>query len=177
MTSTMKKEAKATAVKKGTFYECGWCGKEGTNTAYYTTKKRVICGRMVEQGKEYFCSYKCQHIDCLEHNRRKLIANIDFTNELLDELKKIMADFIKKGDKISPCVLKTAKLLNIFKKVLTFVISGDKPSARKLYEEKKAIVTDYTEDLLADKEWERLYMFFINGFAELDDAMSDGVSV
>jgi len=175
--ATMKKQAKATAVKKGTFYECFWCGKEGTNAPYYSDVNKVVCGRMVEKGKKYFCSAKCQHISCSEHNRRTVIDCIDFANGALVRIKDAVADLIKEGIKIPPPLLQTAKLINIFKKVLTFLISGDKPSARKLYDEKKEIVTDCTEDLLADKVWGDMYMVFINWFAELDGLMSDEVSV
>jgi hypothetical protein len=175
--ATMKKQAKATAVEKGTFYECVWCGKEGTNAPCYSTTKRVVCGRAVEQGKKYFCSEKCQHISCSEHNRRQMILDIDWANKNLGDIKKIVADFIKEGEKIPLALLQLAKLLNIYKKVLTFIVSGDKSSARKLYDEKKESVTDCTEDLLVDEVWGKLYMFFINRFAELDGMMSDGVSV
>ena len=174
--ATMKKQAKATAVKKGTFYECVWCGKEGTNAPYYSDVSKVVCGRMVEKGKKYFCSAKCQHISCSEHNRREIIKDIDFTNEVLADTKKIVASFIKEGNKISPSLLQFAKLINIYKKVLTFIVSRDKPSARKLYDEKKAIVTDCAEDLLADKVWGQLYMFFINRFAEVDGVINNDVS-
>ena len=174
--ATMKKHAKATAVKKGTYYECGWCGKEGTNTPYSSIKKSVVCGRAVEKEKRSFCSAKCQHIDCVESNRREGIAAIDFTNEALDIIKLAVAEYIEKGCKINPVVLQMAKLLNIHKKVLTFIISGDTPSARKLYDEKKAIVTDCAEDVLADEVWGEVYMFFINRFAELDGMMTGDCS-
>ena len=170
--ATMKKQAKAKAVEKGTFYECGWCGKEGTNTPYNSISKKVVCGRAVEGATTYFCSAKCQHIYCVEHNRRKVIAAIDFTNEALDMVKDVVAESIKEGEKINPIVLQCAKLINIHKKVLTFIVSGDKSSARKLYDEKKAIVTDCAEDVLADKEWADVYMFFINRFAEVDGMLS-----
>ena len=174
--ATMKKQAKATAVKKGTYYECGWCGKEGTNTPYSSTTNGVVCGRLVEEGKTYFCSAKCQHIHCAEHNRRHVIESIDFTNESLDIIKIAVAEYIEKGCKINPVILQMAKLLNIHKKVLTFIVSGDKSSARKLYDEKKTIVTDCAEDVLADEVWGELYMFFINRFAELDGMMTDDCS-
>jgi predicted nucleic acid-binding Zn ribbon protein len=174
--ATMKKQAKATAVKKGTYYECAWCGKEGTNTPYSSTTNKVVCGRAVEQGKKYYCSAKCQHISCVEHNRRRVIEAIDFTNTALGMVKNGVAEHIKDGDKINPVILQMAKMLNIFKKVLTFLVSGDTPSARKLYDEKKAIVTDCAEDVLADKEWADLYMFFINRFAEVDGMLTDRCS-
>jgi len=175
--TTMKKQAKAKAVEKGTFYECGWCGKEGTNAPCGSDVKKVVCGRMVEEGKNYFCSEKCQNIYCVESNRRILISDIDFANKILGDIKKIVTSFIKEGEKIPPLLLQLAKLLNIFKKVLTFVISGDKPSAQKLYDEKKEIVTDYTEDLLADKVWGDSYMVFINKFAILDEVIGDDVPI
>ena len=174
--ATMKKQAKATAVKKGTYYECGWCGKEGTNTPYSSTTNEVVCGRAVEKEKNYFCSEKCRHIYCVERNRRKGIEAIDFTNESLDMVKNIVAEYIEEGDKINPIILQMAKLLNIYKKVLTFIVSGDTPSAQKLYDEKKVIVTDCAEDVLADEVWGEMYMFFINRFAELDGMMSDDCS-
>jgi len=177
MTSTMKKQAKATAVEKGTFYECVWCGKEGTNAPCYSDVNKVVCGRMVEQGKKYFCSEKCQYIACTEHNRNEIIKDIDFANKILGDIKKIVTTFIKGGEKIPPLLLQNAKLINIHKKVLTFIVSGDKPSARKLYNEKKEIVTDCAEDLLADESWGKLYMFFINRFAEIDNMLSDECSV
>ena len=175
--ATMKKQAKATAVEKGTFYECGWCGKEGTNAPYHSTENEVICGRRVEGEKIYFCGDKCQDIYSLEHNRRSMFEDIDWANRTLVRLKHSVTYYIKNGDKIPPILLQTAKLVNIYKKVLTFIISGDTPSARKLYNEKKEIVTDYIEDLLADKEWEYLYMTFINNFSELNEMMSDGFCV
>jgi len=138
---------------------------------------KVVCGRAVEEGKKYFCSDKCQHIHCVENNRREVIKGIDFANKGLDLVKNVVAEHIEVGTKITPCILQMAKLLNIFKKVLTFVISGDKPSARKLYDEKKEIVTDYTEDVLADKLFGDMYMFFINRFAELDGVINNDVSV
>ncbi len=171
----MKKQAKAKAVKKGTFYECAWCGKEGTNAPTYSIMKRVICGRAVEVKKNYFCSDKCHHIDSVETNRRSVIEAIDFANRGLDSLKDVVARQIKDGNKIDPGYLQMGKLLNIIKKVSTFIISGDKPSARKLYDEKKELVTDYTEDLLAHKVLGGVEMSFINMFAEHDEAMSDDV--
>lgn len=175
--ATMKKQAKAKAVEKGTFYECGWCGKEGTNAPCYSVEQEVICGRAVEGKEIYFCSDKCQDIYSVEHNRRSVIKDIEWANDTLDRLKDAVAKYIKNGDKISPVLLQTAKLVNIYKKVSTFIVSGDKPSARKLYEEKKEIVTDYIEDVLADKEWEYLYMMFINQFAELNETMRDDCSI
>ena len=174
--ATMKKQAKATAVKKGTYYECGWCGKEGTNTPYNSISKKVVCGRAVEGATTYFCSAKCQHIYCAEHNRREVIESIDFTNESLDMVKDVVAESIKEGEKINPIVLQCAKLINIHKKVLTFIVSGDKSSARKLYDEKKELITDYAEDMLADEVWGEMYMFFINRFAEVDGMLSDDCS-
>jgi len=174
--ATMKKHAKATAVKKGTFYECFWCGKEGTNAPCYSISKIIVCGRAVEKREKPFCSEKCRHIHCAENNRREVIEAIDFANRGLDKVKNLVADFIKEGDKIPPSVLQFAKLLNIYKKVLTFIISGDKPSARKLYDEKKEIVTDCAEDLLADKIWTKLYMYFIDRFAELNEMMTNDCS-
>ena len=170
--ATMKKAAKAAAVKKGTFYECGWCGKEGTNTPYSSFKTNAVCGRMVGGEKKYFCSAKCQHIHCAESNRRKVIGTIDFTNNSLDIVKIILAASINEGNKIDPVVLQVAKLLNIYKKVATFIVSGDKSSARKLYDEKKAIVTDCAEDVLATEKWADMYMFFLDRFAELDGMLS-----
>ena len=174
--ATMKKQAKAKAVEKGTFYECVWCGQEGTNAPYSSTTKRVVCGRAVEQGKKYYCSAKCQHIYCVENNRRKVIAAIDFTNETLDMIKAVVAESIEEGEKINPIVLQCAKLVNIFKKALTLIVSGDKSSARKLYDEKKALITDCAEDMLADKVWGDMYMFFINRFAEVDGMLHDDCS-
>jgi predicted nucleic acid-binding Zn ribbon protein len=175
--ATMKKAAKAAAMEKGTFYECGWCGKEGTNTPYNSIRKKVVCGRAVEGATTYFCSMKCQYIHCAESNRRKVIAAIDFTNETLDMIKNVVAEYIDEGEKIDPVLLQVAKLVNIFKKVLTLIVSGDKSSARKLYDEKKAIVTDCAEDVLASEAWGDLYMFFINRFAEVDGMLHDDCSV
>jgi predicted nucleic acid-binding Zn ribbon protein len=171
--ATMKKQAKATAVKKGTYYECGWCGKEGTNAPCCSSINKVVCGRLVENGKHYFCSAKCQNIYCAESNRREVIECIDYTNEVLDDIKKCMSYSIKHGEKIDPVLLQVTKLTNIYKKVLTLIVSRDKSSARKLYNEKKAIVTDCAEDVLASEEWGELYMFFINRFAELNEMMDD----
>ena len=170
--ATMKKQAKATAVKKGTFYECHWCGKEGTNAPCSSAKMEVVCGRAVKEDTKYFCSAKCQRTSCVEQNRREGIDSIDFTNRALDVIKIGVAQFIKHGKKIDPVLLQVTKLMNIYKKVLTFIVSGDTPSARKLYDEKKAIITDCTEDVLADDKG-KVYMFFINKFAELDEIMSD----
>jgi len=175
--ATMKKQAKAKAVEKGTFYECVWCGKEGTNAPCSSTRQEIMCGRSVETGTIYFCSVKCRRTYCLEYNRREAIKSIDVANEILDKIKVAVAAYIEHGHKIEPCVLQMAKLLNIYKKVLTFIISGDKPSAQKLYDEKKEIVTDYTEDLLANKLWSRLYMTYIDRFAELDEVLKYNCSI
>ena len=170
--ATMKKAAKAAAVKKGTYYECGWCGKEGTNAPYKSEFMTPVCGRMVAGKTNNFCSKKCRHIVAAEHNRREVITCIDYTNQVLDEIKSSVAYSIKHGEKIDPVLLQVTKLINIYKKVLTFIVSRDKSSARKLYDEKKAIVTDCAEDVLADKEWADVYMFFINRFAEVDGMLS-----
>ena len=175
--ATMKKQAKATAVEKGTFYECVWCGKEGTDSPCYSNSKKSVCGRMVETEKKEFCSVKCHHIYSVETNRRKVIYDIDFANMILADIKEMIAEYIEQGEKLPSRVLQTAKLVNIFKKVLTFIVSGDKLSARKLYDEKKEIVTDCAEDLLADEVWGDLYMFFINRFVEIAELMRDEVSV
>ena len=173
MASTMKKATKAKAVKKGTYYECVWCGKEGTNTPWCSAKMDVVCGRSVKGVSKLFCSEKCQYIYCAEYNRRCLIASIDFTNKTLDDIKRRVTNFIKKGEKVDPVLLQIAKLMNIYKKVATFIVSGDRSSARKLYDEKKAIVTDCAEDVLADKTYENWYMKFIDKFVELDEMISD----
>ena len=173
MASTMKKEAKAEAVAKGTFYECGWCGKEGTDAPYESISRRTVCGRTSKTGTKPFCSEKCRRISCVETNRRIVLEAIDATNMALDIIKTGMAEFIKHGKKIDPVLLQVAKLFNICKKVLTLIVSGDKPSARKLYDEKKATVTDCSEDVLAHEVWSKLYMSFINEFAEIDEMMRD----
>ena len=122
MASTMKKQAKATAVKKGTYYECRWCGQEGANAPHNSTQNKVVCGRLVEEESLYFCSVKCQHIYSAEHNRREVIRGIDWTSKALDGLKALVAICIKKGEKIEPVVLQSAKLLNIYKKVFIFIL-------------------------------------------------------
>jgi len=172
----MKKATKAAAVKKGTYYECGWCGQEGTNAEYSTNSSSVVCGRMVMKKDKSFCSEKCRHIVAAEHNRREVIASIDYTNEALADIKDEVATLIKDGEKIDPVILQIAKLLNIYKKVLTFIVSRDMSSARKLYDEKKAIVTDCAEDVLANQEWAEMYMFFINRFAEVDGMLNGDCS-
>jgi len=177
MASTMKKAAKAAAVKKGTFYECGWCGKEGTDSQYTAVDWSVVCGRMVESSGRSYCSAKCQYICAAEHNRDNILDDIEGANEKLDAIKKRVAITLKNGDKISPSLLQTAKLFNIYKKVLILIVSGDKPSARKLYDEKKPIVTDCAEDLLADEAWAESYMPTINKFAEIEGLLDDACSV
>jgi predicted nucleic acid-binding Zn ribbon protein len=174
--ATMKKATKAAAVKKGTYYECGWCGQEGTNARYRSEFMTPVCGRLVAGKTNYFCSKKCRHMVSAEHNRREVIGCIDYTNEVLDTIKSSVAYSIKHGEKIDPVLLQVTKLINIYKKVLTLIVSGDKPSARKLYDEKKAIVTDCAEDVLADEYWAEMYMFFINKFAEVDGMMNDECS-
>ena len=174
--ATMKKAAKAKAVKKGTFYECSWCGKEGTDAPCCSYVMDVVCGRPVKGVSKFFCSEECQYIYCAEYNRCRLIKSIDFTNKTLDDIKRLVTNFIKKGEKVDPVLLQIAKLMNIYKKVATFIVSGDKSSARKLYDEKKELITDYAEDMLADKVWGDMYMFFINRFAEVDGMLRDDCS-
>ena len=166
--ATMKKQAKAEAVKKGIFYECGWCGKEGTDSKYTTDRGSVVCGRMVKVVDRSYCSAACQHMACAEHNRASVLGDIEWANEALDAIKDFMAAILKNGDKIPPNLLQIAKLFNIFKKVATLIVSGNKSAARKLYAEKKEIVTDCEEDLLADEHWSDSYMPFINKFAEIE---------
>ena len=173
MASTMKKEAKAKAVAKGTFYECGWCGKEGTDAIYTTDKGSVVCGRMVRKADHSYCSQKCLYMVVAQHNRAELLGCIQWANEALDSIKGYVAEIIADGEKIPPQLLHVAKLFNIYKKVLTLIISGDKPSARKLYDEKKETVTDCAEELLANKGWADSYMPFINKFAEVNEMMGD----
>jgi hypothetical protein len=177
MASTMKKAAKAAAVKKGTFYECGWCGKEGTNSRYTAVDWSVVCGRMVDGAGRSYCSAKCRYMVAAEHNRANILDDIECANERLDSIKKHVAETLKNGDKIPPIILQNAKLINIYKKVLTLIVSGDKPSARKLYDEKKPIVTDCAEDLLANEDWSESYMPTINKFAEIEGLLDGGCSV
>ena len=174
--ATMKKATKTAAVKEGTYYECGWCGQEGTNAKYTADSSSVVCGRMVVKKYKSYCSEKCLDIYSLEHNRRQLIAGIDKTNEKISIIKEVVAQTINCGGKIDPVILQIAKLINIYKKVLVLVVSGDKSSARKLYNEKKDIVTDCAEDMLANEEWKELYMPFINRFAELDGLLNGDCS-
>jgi predicted nucleic acid-binding Zn ribbon protein len=171
MASTMKKAAKEAAVKKGTFYECGWCGKEGTDAFYKTERGSVVCGRMVRKEDRSYCSEKCQYVVISQHNRREALACIDYANGFLDMVRKYVAVFIKEGEQIPPQLLQAARLFNIYKKVMTLTVSGDKPSARKLYDEKKETITDQVEELLASNDgyWSDMYMTFINKFAEVND--------
>jgi hypothetical protein len=173
MASTMKKQAKAKAVKKGTFYECGWCGKEGTNSRFTADKGAVVCGRIVRTADRSYCSDKCQHADCAEHNRDAILGDIEWANEILAVIKQYVTEILQHGDKIPPALLQIAKLFNIFKKVTTLLVSGDKSSARKLYDEKKPIVTDCVEDMLADEDWAETYMPLINKYAGLDGMLRD----
>jgi hypothetical protein len=172
--ATMKKQAKAAAVKKGTYYECRWCGQEGTNAPYQSEEITSVCGRMVAGKISYYCSEKCRYTFCAEGNRRDAIKEIDRTNETLDDIKDCVAAAIKHGDKIDPVLLQVAKLFNIYKKVMTLIISGDKSSARKLYDEKKELITDCAEDMLASEEWAGMYMSIINSFAEAEKLMDRG---
>ena len=170
----MKKAAKAAAVKKGTYYECGWCGQEGTNSRYESETLESVCGRMVVEKTNYFCSEKCRHIFCVENNRRDAIKEIDRTNDTLDVIKRWVAFYLETDRKIDPVLLKAAKLFNIYKKVMTLIVSGDKPSARKLYDEKKELLTDCAEDMLASKQWEHMYMVILDKFAEVEQLLDGG---
>jgi len=168
MASTMKKAAMEKAVAEGTFYECKWCGKEGTNSQYKTTSSEPICGRAVVCKTDTYCSYECCYADTVETNNKFILERIDWANHLLDMSKEHVADAIKHGLKLHPVILLVAKIMNILKKVLTLIISGDKPAAQKLYDEKKATITDCAEDLLADDATASIYMNVLNNFSSVE---------
>ena len=164
----MKKATKEKAVAEGTFYECKWCGKEGTNSKYKTTSSKPICGRAVVYKTDTYCSYECGYAETVENNNKIILKRIDWANHVLAMSKQNVADAIKHGLKLHPVILLVAKILNIYKKILTLIISGDKPAAQKLYDEKKATITDCAEDLLADDATASIYMNVLNNFSAVE---------
>ena len=166
----MKKEAKATAVKKGTFYECMWCGKEGTNSQYTTTSQTPVCGRMVD-GKTYsYCSRACGMAYTKESGRKLILRLNDWATEVIDMCKLDVTEAINAGVKVRPVVLRIAKVINVYKKVLVAIISGDNSTAQKLYDKHKETITDCAEDILADED--EAYMAVLNKFAGLKTVLA-----
>jgi len=160
-------------VKKGTYYECAWCGQEGTNSRYVSENLESVCGRMVAKTTKPFCGAKCRRIFTVEHNRCATIEEIEKANDALDVIKKAIAFCLETDRQIDPVLLQVAKMNNIYKKLMTLIVSGDRSSARKLYDEKKAIITDCAEDILASKQWESMYMSVLNKFAEAESMLDD----
>ena len=170
MTSTMKKEAKANAVKKGTFYECKWCGKEGTNAEYTTPSQKPVCGRMVVVATYSYCSLMCG-MACTKESGRKMILRLnDWATEIIDLCKLDVTEAINDGVKVRPVVLRIAKVINVYKKVLVAIISGDNSTAQKLYDKHKETITDCAEDILVDED--EVYMVVLNKFAGLETMLS-----
>ena len=168
MASTMKKEAKAKAVKKGTFYECHWCGKEGTDARYNSDVKMTVCGRSVINRVDRFCSLNCMKVDVVESNRRMVLEQIESMNHITEGYRKVVVESVEDGTKIDHAFTQIAKLANIYKKVLTLRVSGDRLGALKLYTDKKATITDCIEDVLADKLYSKWYMDWVDRFANVE---------
>ena len=168
MASTMKKATKAEAVKKGTFYECHWCGKEGTDARYDSVIKRTVCGRAVIDRVERFCSLNCMKVDVVESNRRMVLEQIEAMNHITGVYRKVVVESVEDGTKIPHAFTQIAKLANIYKKVLTLRLSGDRLGALKLYTDKKATITDCIEDVLADKRFSKYYMEWVDRFANVE---------
>jgi hypothetical protein len=173
MASTMKKEAKAKAVKKGTFYECGWCGKEGTDAPYDSFVKRTVCGRSVLDRIERFCSLNCMKVDVVESNRRMALEQIEEMNRITESYRKVVVESVEDGTKIDHAFTQIAKLANIYKKVLTLRVSGDRLGALKLYTDKKATITDCIEDVLADKLYSFWYMDWVDRFSRVEGILDE----
>ena len=177
MASTMKKAAKAVAVAEGTFYECAWCGKEGTNTKFSSCKVDSVCGREVITRKLFYCSKNCMLSKMIEDNRRFAIDSIEWANTMIAQFKTHVTQTIKDDDQVDPTMLQIIKIVNILKKVTTLALSGDKPSARKLFEEKKEIITDCAEDVLADADWSDTYIDLLNRIADAKTLLKHDTSL
>jgi hypothetical protein len=166
--ATMKKQAKAEAVKKGTFYECHWCGKEGTDALYDLNIMRTVCGRAVINRTHRFCSLNCMKIDAAESNRRMVLNEIEWANRMTGGYRAIVTEAIENGEAIHPTVTQIMKMTNIYKKVLILRLSGDRRAALKLYADKKATITDCVEDVLADKDVSERYMAWVDRFSRVE---------
>jgi len=164
----MKKQAKAEAVKKGTFYECGWCGKEGTDAVYDSNIMRTVCGRAVLHRTIRFCSLNCMKIETAESNRRMVLDEIEWANLMTEGYREIVTCAIETGKVIHPAFTQIMKMTNIYKKVLVLRLSGDRDAALKLYDEKKSIITDCVEDVLAHKDFSEQYMPWVDRFSRVE---------
>ena len=177
--ATMKKATKAAAVAKGTYHECAWCGKEGDDFTHTSTSSKVVCGRAVTLGKAYYCSAECCHIETVETNRRNILERLDWINGVIDNFKKFLTEAVARGVQVPPTTMRIAKIAHILKKVLTLIMTGDKPSAQKVYDENKATITDCEEDILASSPHKasEVYMVFIDSFAGVETMLKPSTSV
>jgi len=170
--ATMKKQAKAEAVKKGTFYECHWCGEEGTDALYDMNIMRTVCGRAVINRTHRFCSLNCMKIDAAETNRRMVLDEIEWANRMTGDYRVMVTYAIKSGEVIPPIFTQIMKMTNIYKKVLTLRLSGDRLAALKLYTDKKPLITDCVEDVLAHKDLSERYMNWVDRFSRVEGILN-----
>ena len=174
----MKKAAKAKAVEKGTFYECHWCGKEGTNTKWTSNSYTSICGRRVLDHTNSFCSEKCLDIDTVENNRVAILSHIDYIDACILVYKEAVADAIAAGEKVRPIILTLAKTYKIIRKVLVLIVSKDKTAARELYLAHREFIGNSAEELLEITDGDaggigELYMHILNTCAKIDTYLSE----
>lgn len=178
MASTMKKMAKTKAVAEGTFYECGWCGKDGTNTKWTSSSYTSICGRRVLDHTNSFCSEKCRAIQMVENNRVSVLSHIDRIDTCILVYRMAVADAIAAGKKVRPIFLTLAKTDKIIRKVLVLIVSKDKTAARELYLAHREFIGNSAEELLEITDGDaggigEQYMHILNTCAKIDTILSE----
>ena len=155
-----------------TKYTCEVCGRK-TKTPVQDETTEYSCGQSLPATITYTCSLKCSHDWELTNRTRDTLANIDKLSERIDLAKDCIAEAIADKAQIPKVLLSIVRLYKIEKALFTLIVSEDYKSAHNLYEQKKEIMSDALEDILADEVLSGRYVKECNIVKLLADIIED----
>ena len=145
--ATRKKAAKAKAVADGTFYECGYCGKEGTNPPVSSNHYTYSCGQRGDPTTTHFCSKPCGRAYINEDNNITWCKDLDAINYAIENYKGLVKMAVEKGEQLPKRIISDLKLFNIKRAMLVLLLQGDRKAVHNLYMEKREVISDALEEI------------------------------
>ena len=161
--ATMKKAAKAKAVAGGTFYECGYCGKEGTNAPFSCKEYNYSCGQKGDPKTARFCSKSCARTYIIEGNATSWCKELDELDQRIENYKGVVKMAVECGEQLPKRIISDLKLFKIKRAMLALLLQGDRKAVQNLYKEKREVISDALEEIYetygdGDGDDKRIYL-------------------
>ena len=143
----MKKAEKAAAVADGTYYECGYCGKEGTNPPYSSRYYTYSCGQKGDPKTTHYCSKPCGRTDFNERNNIMWCKAVDDLDQTIENYKGLVRMAVEEGEQLPKRIISDLKLFKINRAMVVLLLQGDKKAVQNLYMEKREVISDALEEI------------------------------